>query len=113
MKRILVSCLAIAGGIGVLLAASPEVDRAIRTLKSVSADAGKLELFCWFLREEEKVMFDRTMSSEVRTKRLQELEAKVPPDIAHVLLTADGVDGTTRDGREFYAVYRAVKRKCR
>ena len=46
MKRILAACVVVSLTICSSFAASPKVDAAIKTFKSVGADANKLKIFC-------------------------------------------------------------------
>lgn len=46
MKRTLIACAVIACAGGLAIAASPEVDKAIKTIQSATADPAKLKLFC-------------------------------------------------------------------
>jgi hypothetical protein len=46
MKRILVTCVAVSLGAASCFAASPKIEEIVKTFKAVSADAGKLKIFC-------------------------------------------------------------------
>ena len=46
MKRLLIASIAIACGASLALSASPEVDKAIKTIQGVAADPAKMQLFC-------------------------------------------------------------------
>jgi hypothetical protein len=115
VKRILVSCLAIAGGIGVLLAASPEAERAIDKLRSVGRDAEKVKWFCWWQRESLRISLESArdyVPPEVTGKRQKELYAKLPPDVSDAILEGDGGFESARDEREYDAAWKALTRRC-
>lgn len=46
MTRILIACTAIACGATLTLATTPEVDKAIKAIQGVAADAARMKLFC-------------------------------------------------------------------
>ena len=54
MNRILIACAAVALGAGVVLAASPEVDKAIKAVQAVGADAAKMKSFCAIVDDDDE-----------------------------------------------------------
>ncbi len=46
MKRVVVAAVAVCLGVCSVLAASPKIEAALKTFKSVAADPGKLKTFC-------------------------------------------------------------------
>jgi len=107
MKRILLASVAIAACTGVLLAASPAVDGAIKTLQAVGADAGKLKLFC----ELNKLAGDEKEDAAVE-KQIEEIAAKIGPDFVIAWRLGEGLDEETPDGKEFFAAVEAIAGKC-
>jgi hypothetical protein len=109
MKRILFVGAAVVIGAGLLPAASPAVDKAIKTITSVGSDAAKLKIFCSVnkLLQESGEKEDPAIQ-----KQVDDLVAQVGPDFKDAWDTGDELDETSPDGKEFFAAVDALAAKC-
>jgi hypothetical protein len=117
-KRSVVTCLAaLAGmaviGVGVgsrsLLAASAQVDQAIKSIQTVANDAGKLKLFCE-LNELLQEAGDKEDAEA--TKKVEDLITQIGTEFSAAWDVGDELDENSPDGQEFYAAVDNLADKC-
>jgi len=109
MKRILMAYVAVALGASAVLAASPEVEAAIKTIQSVAADAGKLKLFC--------TLNDLLQSAGEKDdpeleKRADDIIKQLGPDFEAAWDVGNELDEDSADGMEFFAAVDMLAEKC-
>jgi hypothetical protein len=109
MKRILLACAAVAIGASALTAASPEVEKAIKSLQAVGADAGKLKLFCGL-----NTLLETAGEKEdpAVQKQIDDTIAQIGPDFAAAWDAGDQLEEESPDGKEFFAAVDALAQKC-
>jgi hypothetical protein len=109
MKRILIGCAAVAIGASTVPAASPAVDLAIKTIESVSKDAGKLKLFCNL----NKILQESGDKDDPGIqKQIDDLVTQLGPDFSSAWDIGDELDENSPDGQEFYAAVDTLAEKC-
>jgi hypothetical protein len=118
MKRSVVTCLAALAGMaaiaagpgsGTLLAASPQVDQAIKSIQSVAGDAGKLKLFC----ELNELLQEAGDKEDAETtKKVEDLITQIGADFSAAWDVGDELDENSPDGQEFYAAVDGLADKC-
>jgi hypothetical protein len=110
MNRIVIACAAaVALGAGVVLAASPQVDAAIKAIQAVGADAAKLKTFCELTSALEAA--GEKEDPELQ-KKVDDLMAKLGPDFEAAWEVGDGLDENSADAKEFNAAVDALAEKC-
>ena len=109
MNRILMAGVAIVFGAGAVLAASPEVAKAIKTIQSVSGDAAKMKLLCALDDAEEGMGEKEDPAAE---KQVEDLLGQLGDDFAAAWDVGDGLDEKSPDAVEFAAAVEAVSEKC-
>src|SRR5262245_45529341 len=109
MKRTLIACVVAACGASIVLAASPEVDKAIKTIQSVGADAAKMKLFCAL-----ETAVDATDGKEdpAVTKQIQDLLGQLGSGFKAAWEAGDKLDEKSPDGVEYAAAVEALAAKC-
>jgi hypothetical protein len=117
-KRSVVTCLAaLAGmaviGVGVgsgsLLAASAQVDQAIKSIQTVANDAGKLKLFC----ELNELLQEAGDKEDAETtKKVEDLISQIGTEFSAAWDVGDELDENSPDGQEFYAAVDSLADKC-
>ena len=109
MKRILVAYVAVGLGALVALAASPEIEAAIKTLKAVGADPAKMKTFC----ELSKVMVAvGDKDDPVAEKQIEDLIKQLGSEFEAAWDAGDDLDENSADAKEYYAVVDALEEKC-
>jgi hypothetical protein len=109
MRRTLIACAAIACGASLVLAASPEVDKAIKAIQGVTADPAKMQLFC-ALDEASDAAGEK--ADPANEKQVEEILGKLGADFAAAWDAGDNLDDKSADGVEFSAAVEAVAAKC-
>jgi hypothetical protein len=109
MKRILFACAAMALGAGVVPAASPAVETAIKTIGAVGADPAKLKVFCELNKIVEAGGDDVDPQLE---KQIEDLVGKLGPEFTAAWEVGDELDDSTEDGKAFNAAVDALSAKC-
>jgi len=108
MKRIPIACAA-ALCASVALAASPQIDAAIKAIQSVGADPAKMEVFCDLYNALSTA--GEKEDPEVQ-KKVEGWIAELGPDFSAAWEIGEQLDETTADGMEFYAAVDALAEKC-
>jgi hypothetical protein len=109
MKRILIACAAVACGATLALAATPEVDKAIKTIQGVAADAAKMKLFCAL---EQATGSADDKSAPALEKQVDDILGQLGDDFAAAWDVGDNLDDKSADGVEFSSAVAAVAAKC-
>src|SRR5512145_348594 len=123
MKRTLIACAAIACAASLAVAASPEVDKSIKTIQSVAADPAKLKLFCALddateettEAEGQKVdpaKVDAAKADPAQDKQVNDILKQLGADFAAAWDIGDNLDEKSPDGVEFTAAVEAIVAKC-
>jgi hypothetical protein len=109
MKRFIVAGVAACLAATPALAASPQVEASVRTLKGVASDGGKLKTFC----EMSKVM------ESAGEKEDRALDAKIDgymkqlgPDFEKAWSAGDDLDENSADGKVYNAAVDDLMSKC-
>jgi hypothetical protein len=109
MKRSLLACAALAGAAGLALAASPEVDKAIKTIQGVAADPAKMQLFCALDAASDATSEKADPAQE---KQVDDILGKLGADFAAAWDAGDNLDDKSADGMEFSTAVEAIAAKC-
>ena len=109
MKRTLIACAAVALGATLVLAASPAVDKAIKTIQGVAADPAKMKLFCAL-----DAAADATDEKEdpAVAKQIEGILTQLGADFSAAWDAGDDLDDKSPDGVEFAAAVEALAAKC-
>jgi hypothetical protein len=108
MKRLLIASIAIACGASLALSASPEVDKAIKTIQGVTADPAKMQLFCAL----DQASDTEGQANPEQEKQAEEILGKLGADFEAAWDVGDNLDDKSADGVEFAAAVEAVAAKC-
>src|SRR5262245_40253222 len=109
MKRTIAIVIAACAGAYAVLAASPEVESAIKAFKAIGADTSKLNTFCTMTK----------LMDGVGEKEDKEAESKIAgymkqlgPDFEAAWKTADTIEEASDDGKALNAAIDDVAGKC-
>src|SRR5262245_29242176 len=100
MKRILIAYVAVALAASAGLAASPEVEAAIKALQSVGADAGKLKLFCTL---NDLLQNAGDKEDPALDKQTDDIIKQLGADFEAAWDLGNELDEDSADGTEFFA----------
>jgi hypothetical protein len=107
--RALIAALALGLATAPALAANPKVEAAVRTFKTVAADAGKLRTYCAMAKVMERMGEKEDKAAEAEMDRyLQQLG----PDFQTAWDAADGLDENSADGKVYFAAMDDLEGKC-
>lgn len=96
-------------GAGAALAASPQVDTAIKAIQKVGNDPEKLKLFCQL----NKLLQEAGDKEDAATqKQIEDLVTKIGSDFGAAWDVGDELDENSPDGQEFYAAVDTLADKC-
>jgi hypothetical protein len=118
VKRILIACAAVvAFGTSVVLAASPQVEGAIKAIQAAGADTAKLQAFCNLVDLEgdaDDKAGEAAAAKEDPALEKQEdtLLAQLGADFEAAWEVGDDLDENSADGKAFNAAVDAVAEKC-
>jgi hypothetical protein len=120
MKRTLIACAVIACAGGLAIAASPEVDKAIKTIQSATADPAKLKLFCLVAEDDEEDAADAKggkAAPEEKDDPAEEKQAadalkQLGGDVAAALAVGEKLADDSPDAEEFGTAMEAITAKC-
>jgi hypothetical protein len=113
MKRTLIVCAAIAGVASLAAAASPEVDKSIKTIQSAAADPAKLKLFCALDDATEEAPEGQAAKADpAQDKQVEEILKQLGADFTAAWDIGDNLDEKSPDGVEFTAAVEAITAKC-
>ena len=109
MQRAVVAGFAACLGAYAVLAASPEVESAIKAFMAVGADPAKLNAFCTMTKALDSM--DET-DDDATDVKVAELTKQLGPEFAAAWKTADSVEEETEDGQALNAALDEVAAKC-
>jgi len=109
MKRIVVACVAAGLGAMVALAASPQIEAAIKTLGAVGADAGRLKAFCALNKAMQALGENDDPAAETQ---IDGLLKQLGGDFETAWNAGDDLDESSADAKEFYDALDALEDKC-
>lgn len=109
MKRILVACAAVGFGVVGVFAASPEVEKAIKSIQSATADTAKAKTFCDLYKTQNSAGDKEDAATE---KKIDELSSQLGDDFEAAWAVGGKLDENSADGKEFYAAVDEVAEKC-
>jgi hypothetical protein len=105
----LIACAALSLSPGVALAASPQVEAAIKSVEAVGNDAGKLKLFC----DLNKLLQEAGDKEDPATqKQIEDLITRIGSDFGAAWDVGDELDENSPDGQAFYAAVDTLAEKC-
>jgi hypothetical protein len=103
------ACAALFLGAGVVTAASPQVDLAIKAVEAVGNNPGKLKLFC----ELNKLLQAAGEKEDAAAqKQIEDLVAQIGPEFSAAWDIGDELDENSEDGQEFYEAVDTLAEKC-
>ncbi len=109
MKRVVVAGFAACLGAYAVLAASPEVESAIKTFKAIGADTGKLTTFCTMTKTMDSMGEKEDAAAEAK---IAEYMKQLGPAFEAAWKTADTVEEDSEDGQALGAALDEVAGKC-
>jgi hypothetical protein len=117
MKRIVRASLgALALGCAVaatpVLAASQNVEAAIKSLAKIEADAAKFKSFCQLIKDMDDVPDQDTAKAEALETQLENLLKSIGFDVLQAWDMGSELDPATEDGKAFEAAVEALEDKC-
>ena len=105
----LIAYTAVTLSTGVSLAASPQVETAIKSIEAVANDAGKLKLFC----DLNKLLQEAGDKEDAATqKQIEDLITRIGSDFGAAWDVGDELDENSPDGQAFYAAVDTLAEKC-
>jgi len=109
MKRfVLAAVVACLGAYGVR-AASPQIESAVKTLKAIGADAGKVKTFCEMVQTMDTAGEKEDPAAEAKITGLMK---QLGPDFETAWNAADGLDDNTEDGKAYNTAMDDLTEKC-
>lgn len=112
MKRNLVAA-AVAATVGLgatlVMAASPQVESAMKTLRAIGGDPGKLKVYCDLQAASEALGEKEDAAAEAR---IDAMTKQLGPDFEKAFAAADDLDEKSADAKEFYAAADELESKC-
>ncbi|MFZ1102303.1 MAG: hypothetical protein WAN86_05565 [Hyphomicrobiaceae bacterium] len=118
MKRILIAgAAAVALGTSVVLAASPQVDGAIKTIQAAGADPAKMTAFCGLIDmqgdDEDKAGAAAVEKEDPALEKQEDtFLAQLGPAFEAAWDVGEELDENSADGKEYGAAVDAVAEKC-
>jgi hypothetical protein len=109
MKRILVTCVAVSLGAASCFAASPKIEEIVKTFKAVSADAGKLKIFCEMTKAMDAMADKQDTAIEAK---IQGYVKQLGAEFEAAWNAISDVDVETPDGKAITAALDDVSGKC-
>ena len=110
MKRVVVTCAALALTAGAAFAASPNIEAAVKTFKATAADAGKLKIFC----EMQKTMDDAGEKESAATDaKIDGFMKQLGTEFQTAWNTGDNLDENSADAKALYAAIDELSAKCK
>ena len=112
MKRYLGAAVAVAVGLGatLVMAASPQVEAAMKALQAVGNDAGKLKIYCDIQKATEALGEKEDPAAEAK---IDEMTKQLGSDFEKAFAAVEKLDENSADAKEFYGVLDALEAKCK
>jgi hypothetical protein len=106
--------LAVAGilAAGPVIAASANVEAAVKSLAKIEADAGKFQAYCKLIQDMDDVPEQDTAKADALETQLQTLIDSMGSDVAQAWDLAADTDPQSEDGKAFEAAFAALEDKC-
>ncbi len=109
MRRLLIATIAAGLAVSPALAASPKVDSAIKTFKSLASDTSKMKTFC----EMTKVMSDAgEKEDKVADAKIDALMKQLGPDFEKAWATGDDIGENSPDAKVYQGAMDDLMKKC-
>ena len=109
MRRLLIATIAAGLAVSPALAASPKVDTAIKTFKSVAADTGKMKTFC----EMTKVMSEAgEKEDKVADAKIDTLMKQLGPDFEKAWAVGDDLGENSAEAKDYHGAMDDLMKKC-
>jgi hypothetical protein len=100
----------VAVGASVVPAASPPVDAALKKIQAITADAGKMQVFCELDAALEAIPEDKEdLAAE---KAADDIVTKLGAEFAAAWQVGEELEEEAPDGKEFTAAVDAILEKC-
>jgi hypothetical protein len=96
-------------GATLVMAASPQIEAAMKTLGTISNDPAKLKLYC-DLQTEIGAMGEK--EDQAAEERIEGMIKQLGPEFETAWTAADTLDETSADAKEFYAFIDQIESKC-
>jgi hypothetical protein len=109
MKRVVFAAVAVCLAAAPVLAASPKIDAAVKTLKAVDADPAKLKIFC----DMSKVMDAAGEKADAAADaKIAGYMKQLGPDFETAWNAAEGLNETSADGKAYNGALDDLAGKC-
>jgi hypothetical protein len=109
MKRVVLAGCAACLCAYAVLAASPEVESAIKAFKAVSGDPGKVQAFCTMTKTLDSLGDNDDEAAEAK---VNDLMKQLGPDFEAAWKTAENVEEDSDDGKALNAALDEAVAKC-
>ncbi len=109
MQRYLVAAAAAVCLGATVMAASPEIEAAMKTLSAMANDPARLKLYC-DLQTEIAAMGEK--EDQAAEDRIEGMIKQLGPDFEKAWTAADALDESSADAKEFYAFIDNIEGKC-
>lgn len=96
-------------GASLVMAASPQIESAMKTLRAISNDPGKLKVYCDLQAASEALGEKEDAAAEAR---IESMTKQLGPDFEKAFDAAENLDENSADAKEFYAVADELDAKC-
>ena len=95
-----------------ILAASPKVEAAIKSLSKIEADGAKFQSFCKIIKDLDDVPEQDTAKAESLETQLENLLKSIGFDVVQAWDLGSDLDAQSDDGKAFEAAVEALEAKC-
>jgi hypothetical protein len=109
MKRAVIACCTLGLCAYAVLAASPQVEQAIKTFRTLGADSAKLDTFCTMIKALDAA---DEKEDDAEDAKVTALVKQLGPDFEAAWRTADDVEEDSEDGKALNAAIDEVMAKC-
>jgi hypothetical protein len=105
------AAVAAAVGLGAtwVLAASPQVEAAMKTLRAVGSDPGKLKIYCDIQKATEALGEKEDQKAE---EQIDAMTKQLGPDFEKAFASVENLDENSADAKDFYKVVDELDDKC-
>jgi hypothetical protein len=107
LRTCLGACAAAVLGAGIVWAASPQVEQAIKAVEAVGNDPGKLKLFCDLNK-----LLQGDADDQDTQKQIEDIVGQIGPDFSAAWDVGDELSESSPDGQAFYAAVDSLADKC-
>jgi hypothetical protein len=92
-----------------VLAASPQIEAAIRVIQTVGTDTNRLKTFCELMKIDEQ---NEPNPNAVLEARMDKLLDELGTDFRQVWDTAESIDPASEDGKALHAALDRLSERC-